>query len=435
MNEAYDNHLTRTVTKTEAAPKSDAAAGGVVIKKPDSAQLPAENTKDEKIKFRKEREYIRIKTSPDRILMVLVLALVCIGSVTVFSASYPYAISQGYDSYYYVVRQVVFVVIGLILMTVAMRVPYDKYKYLAFGVYGVAMVLLVVVLLIGVGDESSSVKRWISIPGINITIQPSEIMKLGLVLLLSWYIGKYAEYIQKGAPLRLRIIYGVLIPAVIIFVPCGLVLLEKHLSGTIILMAVGIIVLFIGGASVPWIAAIYGSIGAAAVTVYLSLNSYALQRILTYFDENADALNEDWQTTQGLYAIGSGGLFGMGLGESRQKYGYVSQPQNDFIFTIWCEEMGYIGAVAVVLLFAALLWRGFIVARRAPDVFSSLVVYGIISHITLQAILNIMVVTSIIPNTGISLPFFSYGGSSLVMLMGEMGIVLSVSCHSRQQKL
>ncbi|MCD8002665.1 MAG: putative lipid II flippase FtsW [Clostridia bacterium] len=420
-NEAYEKN------RVNAPPR-----GSVVEKAPDEGDVPAEN-RGERIKFKREREYVRIKTSPDRILIVILLTLVCIGSVTVFSASYPYAIQQGYNSYYYVLRQIMWVAVGLVLMTVAMRVPYNWYKNFAVAVYAVSLALLVIVLLIGRGDDSSSVRRWIYIG--SVSFQPSEVMKFGLVLLLSWYIDKFAEYIGKGAPLRLRILYGVIYPAFIIFVPCGLVLLEKHLSGTIILFAIGIIVLFIGGASVPLIAGIYGSVCTAAVAVYLSLNSYALQRIITYFDENADALDEDWQTTQGLYAIGSGGLFGLGLGESRQKYGYVSQPQNDFIFTIWCEEMGYIGAVAVVLIFAALLWRGYTVARRAPNVFSSLLVYGIISHITLQAILNIMVVTSIIPNTGISLPFFSYGGSSLVMLMVEMGIVLSVSRHSRQQKL
>lgn len=383
---------------------------------------------------KREPEYIRIKTSPDRILMVLVLALVCIGSIIVFSASYPYALSQGLDSYYYVRRQVIFVALGLVGMTVAMRIPYDKYKTLAPFVYGGAMLLLVVVLFIGKSEGEA--KRWIAIPGIPITIQPSEIMKIGIILMLSAYIGKYAEYIGRSTSSpKLRFLYGTVYPALIIFPACGMVLLEKHLSGTVIIFMIGIIVLFLGGTSIPMTGGLYGLLGIVGAAAYVIMNPYALKRLLTFSNENADILSDKWQTTQGLYAIGSGGLFGLGLGQSRQKYSYVSQPQNDFIFTIWCEETGYIGALAVIALFAALLFRGFTVARRAPDVFSSLVVYGIMSHITLQAILNIAVVTDAIPNTGISLPFFSYGGSSLIMLMFEMGIVLSVSRHSRQQKL
>ena len=350
----------------------------------------------------------------------------------VFSASYPYAIAQNLDSYYYVRRQIIFVALGLLGMTFAMRVPYDKYKKFAPLVYGVAAVLLVVVLFIGKSEGEA--KRWISIGGV-FTIQPSEIMKIGLVLMLARYVGKYAEYMAKGSGLKLRFLYGTLYPAFIIFPACALVLLEKHLSGTVILFALGVIVLYIGGTSVPLTGLTYGAVCIAGAAAYILKNPYALKRLTTFTDENANKLAEKWQTTQGLYAIGSGGLFGLGLGQSRQKFSYVSQPQNDFIFTIWCEETGFIGAVAVIALFAALLFRGFTVARRAPDVFSSLTVYGIMSHITLQAILNIGVVTDTIPNTGISLPFFSYGGSSLIMLMVEMGIVLSVSRHSRQQKL
>ena len=385
-----------------------------------------------RIRRHRDPEYIRIKTSPDRILMVLVLALVCTGSVMVFSASYPYAISKNLDSYYYVRRQVIFVALGLIGMTVAMRISYDKYKKLALPIYGVATVLLIVVLFYGVSEGEA--QRWIPVPGIG-SMQPSEVMKIALILLMSAYFGKYAEYIQRGENLKIRFLYGTIYPAFILFPACALVLLEKHLSGTIIIFMIGIIVMFLGGTSWVMTGGLYGSAGIAAAAAYVAMNPYALKRILTYGNENADILSDKWQTTQGLYAIGSGGLFGLGLGQSRQKFSYVSEPQNDFIFTIWCEETGYIGALFVIALFAALLFRGFTVARRAPDVFSSLVVYGIMSHITLQALLNIAVVTDTIPNTGISLPFFSYGGSSLIMLMFEMGIVLSVSRHSRQQKL
>jgi len=379
------------------------------------------------------REYIRVKVAPDRIMIVLILLLVCIGSVVVFSASYPYALSQGLDSYYYVRRQIVFVALGLFVMAVIMRLPYTLIKRCAPIVYGVAFLLLIVVLFIGVSEGAA--RRWIYISGIGITIQPSEIMKAGLVMMLAWYIDRRAEDIQKGAPTKRRLIYGVIVPGAFIIAACALVLLEKHLSGTLILFAIGAVVMFIGGSSVGWMSVIFGTLGISAGTAYLFSNPYALQRVLTFIDENADKLDEEWQTYQGLLAIGSGGLFGLGLGESRQKFSYISQPQNDFIFTIWCEEMGYIGAIAVILIFIVFIWRGFTIAMRAPDTFSSLTVFGIISHVAIQAILNVAVVTDTIPNTGISLPFFSYGGSSLMILLAEMGVVLSISRYSRQRKL
>ena len=431
----------------EKRPENRSESGSEAERQPKAKRLPersravvkrdeqtALDTAPKRDASQQKPEYVRIKTSPDRILIVLILALVSIGSIIVFSASYPYAISKGFDSYYFVRRQVIFVALGLVGMTVAMRIPYDKYKKLAYVIYGFAMVLLIVVLVFGVSEGEA--KRWIKVPGIGMTIQPSEIMKIGIILMLSAYIGKYAEYIRgRNGSLKLRFLYGTVYPAFIIFPVLALVLLEKHLSGTIILFMISMIVLFLGGTNILMTGGLYGSAGIAAAAMYLMMNPYALKRITTYGNENADILSDKWQTTQGLYAIGSGGLFGLGIGQSRQKYSYVSQPQNDFIFTIWCEETGYIGALFVIALFMALLFRGFTVARRAPDVFSSLVVYGIMSHITLQAILNIAVVTDSIPNTGISLPFFSYGGSSLIMLMFEMGIVLSVSRHSRQQKL
>lgn len=379
------------------------------------------------------REYIRVKVAPDRIMIVLILLLVSIGSVVVFSASYPYALSKGLDSYYYVRRQIVFVALGLFVMAVIMRLPYLLIKRCAPIVYGVAFILLIVVLFIGVSEGAA--QRWIYIKGAGITIQPSEIMKAGLVMMLAWYIDRRAEDIQKGAPTKRRLIYGVIVPGAFIIAACGLVLLEKHLSGTLILFAIGAIVMFIGGSSVGWMSVIFGTLGVSGGTAYLLSNPYALQRVLTFLDENADKLDEEWQTYQGLLAIGSGGLFGLGLGESRQKFSYISQPQNDFIFTIWCEEMGYIGAIAVILIFIVFIWRGFTIAMRAPDTFSSLTVFGIISHVAIQAILNVAVVTDTIPNTGISLPFFSYGGSSLIILLAEMGVVLSISRYSRQRKL
>ncbi len=408
-------------------PKTEHTGGELVER---AAELPA--VLEDVAHGRKKTEYERIRTSPDRVLIVIIFLLVCMGSLMVFSASYPYAISKDLGSYYFLKRQIIFAALGFVGMTVASRVPYDIYKKLSWLIYAIAAALLVLVLIMGVSEGEA--QRWLSIGGV-ITIQPSEIMKVAIVLVLAKYVSAHAEYMMPSAPHKLQFLHGTFYPTLILVPTCALVLLEKHLSGTAIIFMIGCIVLFIGGTNIWMMLLSYLPVGLIGGGVFLYTNPYAWKRIETFFDKNANALAEDWQTTQGLLAIGSGGLFGLGFGESRQKYGYVSQPQNDFIFTILCEELGFIGAVFVIVLFAALLWRGFTVARRAPDVFSSLVVYGIMSHITIQAGLNIMVVTDSFFNTGVSLPFFSYGGSSLVTLLAEMGIVLSVSRHSRQKKV
>jgi len=208
----------------------------------------------------------------------------------------------------------------------------------------------------------------------------------------------------------------------------------KHLSGTLIVGMIGICVIFLGGAHFGYMALTGVVAGGGAIAAYLIANPYALKRITTFTDSNADVLSDNWQTTQGLYAIGSGGLLGTGLGGSNQKFSYVSDAHTDFIFTIWCEEMGFIGAVLLIGLFLVFIWRGLIVALHAPDTFSSLLAAGIVIQVGLQVFLNIGVVTDVIPNTGVPLPFFTYGGSSLVVLMAEMGILLSVSRHSYQRR-
>ena len=215
---------------------------------------------------------------------------------------------------------------------------------------------------------------------------------------------------------------------------CALVMLEHHLSGIIIIGLMGLVTMFLGGTDKKWFLWLF-AIGAVAVVVVLLVSDYAMLRVTTWLNiENVDPLGSAWQTLQGLNAIGSGGFFGRGLGNSQQKYGYVSQPQNDFIFTIVCEELGFIGALAVILLFGLLVWRGFRIASKAPDKFTSIVAYALMTKVALQAILNIAVVTNSIPNTGISLPFFSSGGTSLILQIFEMGIVLSISRFSQQKK-
>lgn len=377
---------------------------------------------------------VRVRTNADRVMLALILLLLALGSIMVFSASYPSALAEYNDSMHYIKRQLIFIVIGVGCMIVTSLLPPAFYKKISPLAFGVAALLLVVVLIPGIGISNGVARRWLGIRGTSFTFQPSELMKVALVMMLAWYIDKYRHLVLNRTDKRKYLVRGTLVPCVILGIACVLVLLEKHLSGTVILGMIGVCVLFIGGVHPGWMSLVGLGGGAVAIGTFLVLNPYALKRLTTFTDENADKLNELWQTNQGLLAIGSGGTLGVGLGGSRQKYSYVSEAQNDFIFTIWCEEMGFVGAVVLILLFLAFVFRGYVIAMRAPDTFSALLVFGIISQVGIQAFLNIGVVTDILPNTGVSLPFFSYGGTSLVILLAEMGIVLSVSKHSYQKK-
>ena len=301
-----------------------------------------------------------------------------------------------------------------------------------FGVCSYAMSVILLLLVLLIGSEGGGAQRWIAIG--PITIQPSEVAKMAVVLALALYMSKYEKRIKSDVPGNNSFRYGVINPALIFGFICMLVALEKHISGLMIIGMLGIAVMFMGGTRLKYIFLIVGAIAVAGVLLIL-VSDYARDRVTTWlFLEKADPLGSAWQTWQGLYAIGSGGLFGKGLGNSLQKFGYVSEPQNDFIFTIICEELGFFGALLVVLLFGLLVWRGFKIASKAPDKFSSLVVYGLTFKVALQTILNIAVVTNSMPNTGISLPFFSSGGTSLAVQIFEMGIILSISRYSMQKR-
>ena len=377
-----------------------------------------------------EKGIERVRQGVDRPMLIIIIILICLGTIMVFSSSYPSALAEKNDSLYYIRHQLVWLAVGGILMAGLTVTPYPVYKKLAPAAYIVAMGLLALVLV--VGTARGVAQRWLYVGGVS--VQPSEVAKISLILMLSWYIDKH--YPETSGRLNAKASFwkGVVMPGVILASVCGMVLLEKHLSGTIILAMIGVCIIFLSGANVAHMALCYGIPAAAAGVVYLLTNSYALQRILTHSDENADKLKEAWQTTQGLYAIGNGGPLGVGLGHSRLKFNYVAEAQNDFIFTIWCEEMGWVGAALLVGLYCLFIWRGTVIAKKAPDTFSSLTAFGITCQVGIQAFLNILVVTDLIPNTGISLPFFSYGGSSLIMLMGEMGILLSISKHSYQKR-
>ncbi len=367
----------------------------------------------------------------DVYFLIIVIALCLFGTVMVYSASAYTAELETGDGLYYVKRHIIFITaaFGVSALFIIFAKPWF-WRFAAMGSYVAAAVLLIAVLV--VGREGNGAQRWIELG--PITIQPSEIAKMAIVLFLALIMSKFEGRIELSQRFRGHFRYGVLYPVLAIALVCGLVMLEKHLSGLIIIGLLGLTVMLIGGTDIKWMALICGT-GLVAVLIVLLFSGYAQDRVLTWlFLDKADPEGPAWQTWQGLYAIGSGGLFGVGFGNSRQKYGYVSEPQNDFIFTIICEELGLVGALIVLILFGLLLWRGYKIASRAPDKFTSLVAYGLTTKIVLQTILNIAVVTNSMPNTGISLPFFSSGGTALVLQIFEMGIILSISRYSTVKK-
>ncbi len=373
------------------------------------------------------RELLGHRLPPmDLPFLVLVLTLVAFGLVMLYSASYAVALYRRNDAFAYIRPQLLFAAVGLIALYLASRVDYHIYHKLAWPMLALSLVLLVVVLFM---PEYNGCKRWIVLPGLG-TLQPSEIAKFSVILTFSHIISLNHQRMKRFS-------VGVLPFAAILGVLAVLMLLEPHLSGTLLLFGIGAVLMFVGGTGMRWFA-LAGGLGAAAIAgaviLLPDLVPYAADRLSSWIDPFSDPLGDGHQTIQSLYAIGSGGATGLGLGNSRQKYLYVPEPQNDFIFSILCEELGFVGACLVILLFVLLLLRGAVIALRAPDKFGALLTVGFVVQVVMQAVLNMAVVTNTIPNTGISLPFFSSGGTSLMMLLGEMGIVLSVSRQGLQEK-
>ena len=351
--------------------------------------------------------------------LVLVLTLVGFGGGGGGAASSAVALYRRGDAWAYLRPQLLYAALGLVGLWLASRVDYHIFHKLAWPLLALSLVLLVAVLFM---PEYNGCKRWLVLPGLG-TLQPSEIAKFAVVLVFSHVISLNHDQMKRFS-------VGVLPFALVLGVVAALMLLEPHLSGTLLILGIGAVLMFVGGTGLKWfvLAGVSGvaAIG-AAVVIMPDLVPYAAGRLNSWLDPFADPLGDGHQTIQSLYAIGSGGAAGLGLGNSRQKHLFVPEPQNDFIFSIVCEELGFVGACAVVGLFVLLLWRGITLAAHAPDRFGALLVVGFTVQVALQAVLNMAVVTNTIPNTGISLPFFSSGGTSLMMLLGEMGVVLSVS--------
>lgn len=357
----------------------------------------------------------------------LTIALLTIGLIMLFSASYPYAYYYKDSSYYYFIRQILFAVAGLVAMLLMSKINYKILKAIYKPVFVVTIALLVIVLFYHTNVQNF--KRWIPLGPVS--IQPSDLAKFTIILTLAVYISKYYKKMKTMK-------YGILIPIGIIAIFCGLIYLEHHLSCTILMFFIGACLMFAGGSDWKLFAfglAVIVLLGFLVVSFPTLIENYAGKRIVAWLDKDYDPLNGRWQTNNSLYAIGSGGFFGVGLGNSKQKYLYVSEPQNDFIFSIVCEELGFLGAAIIIALFAALVIRGLIIASRCKDKFGSLLIIGVVAQIGLQVVLNILVVTDTLPNTGFAFPFFSYGGTAIFMLLFEIGVVLSVSRKTNQQKV
>lgn len=361
--------------------------------------------------------------------VLIIFVLLAIGITMMFSASYPVAFYEIGDSYYYLKRQLIFALIGLAIMIAVSFVDYHNYHKFAAVILGISYFALMLVLVLP--SQAGGVHRWIGVGMFG--IQASEISKFAIILFMAHWGSRY--YDRMGT-----IKFGVLPGAAVFISTAFLLLLEPHYSCIVICALLTVLMMYVSGIKIKWLA-----IGAAVLAVIIVLLwitgalTYAMERMDGWGqalnpDLDRDMWNSTWQTRNSLYAIGSGGLFGLGLGQSRQKYLYLPEPQNDFIFAIVCEELGLVGAVIILLIFALLVWRGVIISLRARDRFGKLLGIGLISHIGLQVILNILVITDWLPNTGISLPFFSYGGSSLLTLMFEMGVILSVSRTSNIEK-
>ncbi len=391
-------------------------------------EVPAKKTKKKALlPARKKNQVQRLRAGIDWPFALLLMILLTIGTIFVFSSSYVYAGHKYNSSYFFIKRQLAWVVVSIVVMLGVVKwLDYLILKKLAVPLFGISYLMLWLVFFFG--TDANGARRWIYIGPFS--FQPSELMKFAVIVLLSTYI-VWLE--TKGRDLIRTMKFGVLPFALIGIIIAAPLILQPHLSATIIILVLIFAMMYLGGVKkgvLIWAIALVG-LGMLGIILF---TSHGQSRIDAWLHPEANIQTTGWQPLQSLYAIGSGGLWGVGLGASKQKHLYLPEPQNDYIFAVICEEMGFVFAVAVIILFLLLIWRGFYIAKNAPSKFSSLLVMGIICQIGIQVFLNIAVVSGTLPSTGVSLPFFSYGGSSLIFFMIEMGVVLNVSKFSYIEK-
>lgn len=403
--------MAKTIASTEAKKEKNE------VQKKKKALFPA----------RKKNQVHRLRAGIDWPFALLLMVLLTIGTIFVFSSSYVYANHKFGNSYYFINRQLISLFVSIFAMLFTVKwMDYLILKKFAGPIFIVAYALLW--LVFAFGSDANGARRWIGFG--SLSFQPSEVMKFAVILLIASYI-VWLE--TKGQDLIRTLKYGVLPFALIGIIVAIPLILQPHLSATIIILVLIFSMMYLAGVRKGILISAVLLVGLAMVGIIL-FTSHGQARIDAWFHPEENIQTTGWQPLQSLYAIGSGGLWGVGLGASKQKHLYLPEPQNDYIFAIICEEMGFVFAVAVIILFVLLIWRGFHIAKNAPSKFSSLLVMGIVCQVGIQVFLNIGVVSGALPSTGVSLPFFSYGGTSLVLLMVEMGVVLNVSKFSYIEK-
>ncbi|UII57318.1 stage V sporulation protein E [Cytobacillus spongiae] len=361
------------------------------------------------------------RTTPDFILMIVTFTLLTVGLIMVYSASAVWAEYKFEDSFFFAKRQLLFACVGIVAMFFIMNIDYWTWRTWSKVILIICFVLLVVVLIPGIGNERNGSRSWIGVGAFS--IQPSEFMKLAMIAFLAKFLSENQKLItsfKKG-----------LIPSLgIVFVAFGMIMLQPDLGTGTVMVGTSVVMIFIAGARISHFVGL-GMVGLLGFVGLVISAPYRMKRITSFLDPWEDPLGSGFQIIQSLYAIGPGGLFGLGLGQSRQKFFYLPEPQTDFIFAILSEELGFIGGSFVLLLFSLLLWRGIRIALGAPDLFGSFLAVGIIAMVAIQVMINIGVVTGLMPVTGITLPFLSYGGSSLTLMLMAIGVLLNISRYAR----
>ena len=371
-------------------------------------------------KKKKEKSFSSFVNNPiDFTLLITIFLLLSIGLVMVLSASSPSALAQSGNSYAFFSKQLIFAVLGIVAMLFISKIDYRFYQKFYKHAWWISLALLLLVLV--AGKTVNNAKRWIYITE-TLSFQPSEVVKILMIVFYAGFLSKNRDELgsfTKGW-IKNLIPLGIIIAFLVV---------EPHLSASIVIIGVTVVMMVIAGCKL-WQILVPGAVAAPFIGIAIAnipRFAHATKRITTFLDPWKDATGDGWQVIQSLYAIGSGGLFGAGLGESKQKFLYIPEPHNDFIFSILGEEVGFIGCAIVLILFAIFIWRGVLIAMKAPDTFGSLIAIGITALVSIQVIINVAGVTSSMPATGMPLPFFSYGGTALFILLCEMGILLNIS--------